>query len=63
MMQDRLVKALGRIEIALGILETRGMPNTDRDENWISNERHERIKAEVRAAITEIDQLIGNLGE
>ncbi len=65
MAQEQLIVAIGRIERALSRLEQidlssgnqEAQSNSGGDADLIA--RHERLKAETRAAISEIDALIG----
>jgi hypothetical protein len=61
MPHDRMMQAIGRIEIGLGKLEilslTRAVSESDSD----LQARHERLKSETRAAISDIDRLIETL--
>jgi hypothetical protein len=60
MSQDRLIVAIGNIERALSRLEKIEFhkPNLQNDDAEL-RARHEALKAETRAAIHEIDALIG----
>jgi hypothetical protein len=58
MMQDRMIQALGRIEIALGKLETKTVPEANSDDHSALRARHERLKSEAHAAIAQIDDII-----
>jgi hypothetical protein len=60
-MQDRMIQALGRIEIALGKLETKKVPGANSDDHSALRARHERLKSEARTAITQIDNIIAKL--
>ena len=58
MAQQQLIMAIGRIERALSRLEQVPMQAPVGDGNSELFARHERLKAETRAAINEIDDLI-----
>lgn len=62
MAHDRMMQAIGRIERALGRLENVGprqAGSPDGDPQLAI--RHEKLKAEARAAISEIDRLLAEV--
>jgi hypothetical protein len=62
MPQDRLMQAIGRMERALSRLENIDLrPLSGGTEPSDLAQRHERLKSETRAAISEIDGLLSGL--
>jgi hypothetical protein len=62
MPQDRLMQAIGRMERAVSRLENVDLsPSVSSTEPSDLAQRHERLKAEARAAISEIDGLLSGL--
>jgi hypothetical protein len=61
MMQDRMIQALGRIEIALGKLETKGVSGQSSGADAALRQQHEQLKSEARTAIAQIDTIIAKL--
>jgi hypothetical protein len=62
MSHDRMIQAIGRIEKALGRLENlepRQMSAAAGDPELAA--RHEKLKAEARATLTEIDRLLAEV--
>jgi len=59
MSQERLILAIGRMERALSRLEQVQIPSSigSATDDGLAD-RHERLKAEARAAISDIDGLI-----
>lgn len=58
MPHDRMMQAIGRIEIGLGKLENLSLARAGSETNSDLQARHDRLKSETRAAISDIDQLI-----
>jgi hypothetical protein len=62
MPQDKLMQAIGRMERALSRLESVDhSPAASSAESSDLAQRHEQLKAETRAAISEIDGLLSGL--
>lgn len=60
MAAQRLIVAIGRIERALSRLEQMPPTNESGPDVYL-NERHEKLKAETRIAIADIDRLISGV--
>jgi phage host-nuclease inhibitor protein Gam len=58
MATQRLIVAIGRIERALSRLEQMPQPSPAKIDDDLAG-RHEKLKAETRAAIGEIDRILG----
>lgn len=59
MPQDRMMQAIGRIERALGRLETVDLDTPRQsDEPSDLQQRHDRLRQETQAAIGELDHLL-----
>ena len=59
MPQDRMMQAIGRIERALGRLETVDLDTSKQsDEPSDLQQRHDRLRQETQAAIGELDHLL-----
>jgi hypothetical protein len=62
MPQDRLMQAIGRMERALSRLENIDLrPSPGGADPSDLAQRHERLKSETRAAISEIDGLVSSM--
>jgi hypothetical protein len=62
MPHDRMMQAIGRIERALSRLEHIDLrPNSSDSESSDLAQRHERLKAETRAVLGEIDGLLAGM--
>jgi hypothetical protein len=61
MMQDRMIQALGRIEIALGKLETKGVSGQSSGGDAALRQQHDQLKSEARSAIAQINTIIAKL--
>ncbi len=63
MAQPQLIMAIGRIERALSRIEQvpRAASNNDSDGALVA--KHERLKSETKAAISELDNLIARNGQ
>lgn len=59
MTAQRLIVAIGRIERALSRLEQLPRPAPTATDNGLAN-RHEKLKAETRAAISDIDRILAS---
>ncbi|MBL0923919.1 MAG: hypothetical protein IBJ12_05565 [Sphingomonadaceae bacterium] len=60
MATQRLIVAIGRVERALSRLEQmQHISPVDKDDNLA--DRHEKLKAETRAAIGEIDRILAGV--
>jgi hypothetical protein len=57
MSQERLILAIGRIERALSRIEQAPMPVSASADNDLAR-RHEKLKAETKAVLSDIDRLI-----
>jgi hypothetical protein len=63
MPQDRLIQAIGRMERALSRLEATDLQAviSNVDEPSDLAQRHENLKAQAKAAISEIDSLLSGM--
>jgi hypothetical protein len=61
MMHDRIIQALGRVEIALGKLETKREVASVATDDPVLRRKHEQLRSETQAAIMQIDQILGKL--
>jgi hypothetical protein len=63
MPQDRLIQAIGRMERALSRLEATDLQAviSNVDEPSDLAQRHEHLKAQAKAAISEIDRLLSGM--
>lgn len=62
MAQDRLMQAIGRMERALTRIEAIDLsPSENSGHDPALAQRHEQLKAETRAAVSEIDRLLAGM--
>ncbi len=61
MPHDRMMQAIGRIEIGLGKLENLSLARDASDGNSDLLARHELLKSETRIALSDLDRLIQNM--
>ncbi len=61
MEEERIVRALARIEAAAKRIEAAAVSTITSKADPDLRERHENLRREARAALSELDSLIGNL--
>jgi hypothetical protein len=61
MLHDRMKLAIGRIELGLAQLERHTPSPIGHPSDPTLQIRHDRLKAEARSAISDIDRLLGTL--
>ncbi|MGB5076877.1 MAG: hypothetical protein WBO17_05300 [Sphingorhabdus sp.] len=58
MVKQRLIQAIGRIERALSRIEQAPLPQKGLAQDAGLQDKHDRLKLETKAAISEIDRIL-----